>query len=710
MYSIVLKDNKVNVLFEDKIVIEGLKPLISFDRQNPCNPELKGFEQIEAQDLLGHYKEYIISYGDEEISSLKTIFKCYQEYLITSVQLLQKQDVFIKSHDLLPVGGVKLQVESIAEFEGLMANYMYCNWWTRPFFGKDITKMPSRVNSLLWKDEKVFHHLLPLCDDIFKAELQGIERGMEIAVSAYTAGYKNCSTLCFILASGNNPFEVSKKITEAGFKILNTSGKDRSHRRYPEILEYLGWCSWDAFYHEVNSKGILDKAKEFKKLGLPLKWIMIDDGWSELKNRKLESFKEDRSKFPEGLANLIENLKVNYGVNWVGVWQAYSGYWNGIEPDSVLAKEMKDCLYTANSGMVLPYPDAVKGFGFWNNWHRYLKKQGVDFVKVDNQSSTIENYKGNVAVGKAARETHEGLEASVGINFDNSIINCMGMGLEEIWNRPISAVSRNSDDFYPRKENSFKEHALQNAYNSFYHGNFMWGDWDMWWTIHEQDVNNAVLRAVSGGPLYVSDGEGKTDANKLWPLILKDGRVLRCDIPGTATADCLVHNPNEEAIPLKVWNRSGIAGVVGVFNINKNGETVTGRISASDIPGMEGESFLVYSHFKKEARFVGKGESLEFTLKDNEVDLYLVIPVTSRVTPLGLVNKYISPATISSFNSEREEVFINLKEGGLFAFAATSEPKSCFVNGESKDVIFEKGIYLLDCSAYKGEVYIELVE
>jgi hypothetical protein len=704
----VFEDNNVNILFNDRVVIEGLNPTLSLEGRGIHSPKFECFEALDLEDLLGKYKQYTVCYGDEESLCFKTNIKCYREYVVVSVSLSQRQDVFVESYGLMSIGGIKLQVNALGKFEGLMANYMNSTWWSRPFFGRDVKNMPPKVNSLLWKSEELFHHLLPFCDEVFKTELQGAECGMEVSISAYTSGYKECSAMCFILGSGENPFEVSQKVTEAGFKVLDTSGKSRAERRYPEILEYLGWCSWDAFYHEVTSKGVLDKAEEFKNLGIPLKWIMIDDGWSELKNRKLESFKEDREKFPEGLAVLIQNLKNNYGVNWVGVWQAYSGYWNGIMPESMLSKEMKEYLYEANSGMLLPYPDAAKSFGFWNNWHRYLKKQGVDFVKVDNQSSTIENYKGNVAIGKASRETHEGLEASVGINFDNSIINCMGMAIEEMWNRPISSVSRNSDDFYPRKENSFKEHALQNAYNSFYHGNFMWGDWDMWWTIHEQDVNNAVLRAISGGPVYVSDGVGKTDAEKIWPLILKDGRVIRCDQPGVPTVDCLLCNPNDDTVALKIWNKCGSAGIVGVFNINKKGETVTGKLSPLDIPDLEGENFLVYSHFNKLARVVGKDELIKFQLEDNEVDLYLIIPVGRNITPLGLLNKYISPGTIKSINNMNEKTFITLKEGGSFAFAAKVKPNTCKVNGEYKELKFDNSLYHIDCHDYSGEIYIEL--
>jgi raffinose synthase len=708
MYKINQREELIDILWDGKAIIKGIRPRISLEGNAPYNPEYKRTETSSCEDTSREYTEYGIFYGDEEKVEVKITLKCYKDFLITTVDVFQKLDVFRNTSPLLPVGGIKLQLEGVGEAEGVMVNSMYCNWWTRPYFAKEVSSIPPRSNSMLWKDETNFHHMLPFCDDIFKTEFQGNGSGMDIVISSYTQGYKNCKTASFILGSGKNPFEVSKRITEAGFKALNTSGIMREKRRYPEVFNYIGWCSWDAFYHEVNSKGVLAKAEEFKSLGLPLGWIMIDDGWSELKDRKLLSFKEDREKFPEGLKGCIDILKTEYGVNWVGVWHAYTGYWNGVHPESELAKELKEYLITANSGMILPAPDASKGFGFWNTWYRYLKKQGVDFVKVDNQSSMLDYYKDNTSVGKAARETHEALEASVGINFDNIIINCMGLGLEDIWSRPISAVSRNSDDFYPRKENNFKDHALQNAYNSFYHRNFMWGDWDMWWTIHEQDVNNAVLRAVSGGPVYVSDGVGKTDPSKLWPLILRDGKILRCDQPGLPTEDCLVHSPREERIPLKVWNRYRDTGVIAVFNINANGDTVEGTISPSDIPGIEGEKFVVYSHFKKEAIVSSRDEKLTFKLSDNEVDLYVIIPVIGGITPLGLLNKYISPAAVEDIQVQKNKTLVVLKEGGLFGFAADKKPSGVLVNGVEVAIAEKAGVYIVDCSDCVERAYIEI--
>ena len=48
----------------------------------------------------------------------------------------------------------------------------------------------------------------------------------------------------------------------------------------------------------------------------------------------------------------------------------------------------------------------------------------------------------------------------------------------------------------------------------------------MFWTSHE-DAQSAVLRAISGGPVYFSDPVGTTDPARVWPMIYRDGRIAR---------------------------------------------------------------------------------------------------------------------------------------------------------------------------------------
>ena len=117
-----------------------------------------------------------------------------------------------------------------------------------------------------------------------------------------------------------------------------------------------------------------------------------------------------------------------------------------------------------------------------------------------------------------------------------------------------------SDDFVPSGD-PFAEHALQNAYNSLYHSQFYWGDWDMFWSDHPEARQSAVLRALSGGPVYISDPVGRTCPEVILPLALRDGKILRLDHPGLPAEDCLLRNPHTDGVPLKIWGTIQVEGL-----------------------------------------------------------------------------------------------------------------------------------------------------
>jgi alpha-mannosidase len=518
-------------------------------------------------------------------------------------------------------------------------------------------------------------------------------------------------TLAFVLGGGENPYLLPERNVTLALRHLNGQTLPRNAKVYPEILDYLGWCSWDAFYHEVDEKGLLAKAEELQRLGLPVRWVMIDDGWSEVRDRKLYGMDADPEKFPRGLAHVIEALKRRFGIRWVGVWHTIAGYWDGIHPDSEMARELREYLFTTRRGNVMPYPDAGRGFGFWHAWHGYLARQGVDFVKVDSQSAVHNFLRHHLPVGQAASAAHTALEASAALHFDRTIINCMGMSAENIWHRPVSAVSRNSDDFVPQERHGFREHSLQNAYNSYYHGAWYWGDWDMFWTENHDDVQNMVLRAVSGGPVYFSDALGGTDPARVRPLIFRDGKIIRCDRTANPTPDCLTRSPLAEPVPLKLWNKAGRAGVVAAFHICEAQTDVQGAISLDDVPDMTADSAWVYAHFSRTAVRLARGQSLPFALKEEECKLFLIVPAGGAVTPIGLADKLVSSAAVERQWEEGKSRMVRLREGGLFVFAADQPPSAVRANGETLKWSPSAcpSLYEADCSHLHGAVTLEIV-
>jgi len=710
MYRFALgEDGRVDLAVEGEALLRGISvaarlrdgrqlelALLPIDTGTDSGEEV----QFEDADGIVHARLKLVIHGGQAAVLLQAD--------IRNKELFRDRVTFAPEH------GVAVRLRELPGLAGLMANYQHKDWWTRPYFGEDPSCLPPRTQSLLWRTHGGdFRHLLPVCGDVFRADLQGERDGISCSVSAGQGGFTACVTTAFVVAAGSDPYALAEDNAAFALRAAGLPGKPRAEKSYPDVLEYLGWCSWDAFYHAVNAEGLVAKTRELADAGVPVRWVMIDDGWSEVStDKRLRSYDADPLKFPDGLAPVIEAIKRIGGVRWVGVWHAIAGYWGGIDPDGELFAANRASLYRTNGGVWVPAPDAGTAFGFWNDWHGYLAAQGVDFVKVDSQSAILNFFRDLKPVGEAARAAHAALESSVDIHFGGCIINCMGMASENIWHRPSSSVSRNSDDFVPDEPYGFLEHAVQNGYNSFFHSPFYWGDWDMYWSDHHNALQNMVLRSVSGGPVYVSDRLGGTDPERILPLVYRDGRIIRCDIPGRPTADCLFTDPMAGEIPLKLWSRSGSAGVVAAFHVGTaGGAEVRSTIGPADVPGLQGDRFWLYDHFRQSLRLLAADERADLVLQPAGAELYLIVPDRGAVTPIGLADKLVSTHAILACAEEAGSTVVRLREGGKFIFAAPEPPERVTVNGAAAEAVpldGRTGLYIVDCSAAAEETVVEI--
>ncbi|KAI9128302.1 hypothetical protein K1719_001295 [Acacia pycnantha] len=116
-------------------------------------------------------------------------------------------------------------------------------------------------------------------------------------------------------------------------------------------------------------------------------------------------------------------------------------------------------------------------------------------------------------------------------------------------------------------------HMVHCAYNSLWMGNFIHPDWDMFQSDHPCAEFHTAPRAISGGPVYVSDSVGRHNFKLLNKLVLiLDGTILRCQHYALPTRDCLFQDPLHDAkTMLKIWNLNKNTGVSGVFNCQGGG-------------------------------------------------------------------------------------------------------------------------------------------
>jgi raffinose synthase len=615
---------------------------------------------------------------------------------------------FRESYNLAEKAPIKLAIQFEEPPTRMCAAYQHRDWWSRPAFVNTFEEMPERTQALFLQGEKNYGFLLPMVGDKTKTYItKGTKETLSMELTAYTTGINSVQDYSFLLSDGPDFYELTERVMKAACRIKKIPSK--AERKLPEMFEYFGWCSWDAFYTDITEEKVLGKVRELKEKHVPARWILMDDGWLSTENQCLTDFKPDFKKFPKEFKGLTEEIKHSSGIDWIGVWHALGGYWGGIGPDSKLAIENKEYLYQTKNGKLLPHFEPEKGFGFWRAWYTYLRNQGIDFVKVDGQSALKNYYKNNEEIAKVAAGTHQALEGAVTLLMNGNIINCMGMAMENILNRPTTCISRNSDDFVPGEENGFREHMLQNSYNALYHDALYVCDWDMYWTNHPDAGKHALVRAISGGPIYVSDRIGETICEEIMPLVYHDGRILRMDRCAKPSLDCIFTSPLEQQA-LKLTNTVNQTGAVAAFHIGENDTDIIAKIAPSDVYDLEGEVFGAYHYFDKTFTKVNRKDLISIKLAPKEYTLVLFIPMKRQVTPIGLINKYMSTHAVKSVQETEEKSVITLKEGGIFGFYKEDAPKHIEINGQnrSSSVRKENGYYTLDCSDLLEEIVITI--
>ncbi len=475
-----------------------------------------------------------------------------------------------------------------------------------------------------------------LMGDLFRCEMDGAN-GLY-----FWAGMDGFTTLhgAFLsVTADKDPIKAVEKNYRFAKEMGTIKFPLRDGREYPEMFENFGWCSWNAFYQQPTSAKIYQKLDEFKEKNIPIKWMIIDDGWSPVVENQLTAFEEDREKFPEGLKECIRRIKEDYGIKAVGVWHTLHAYWWGVDSQSKLGKEMADCLFLTNC-KVVPINDVEKQFKFWDTWHSYLRDCGVDFVKVDNQS-TGGIWVGNDSTVHSTGVAHETLERSVAKNFSGNIINCMGMDMEDVLQRPFTAISRNSDDFFPDREDGFAKHLQQNIYNAIWHSQIMHCDYDMWWSGKSDPVQSGLLRAISGGPIYISDAIGDTNRDNILPVVGENGDICRLDHYAMPTYDCIYTDCKKYKKLVKTFNRKGDAVALALFNICK--EDITETFKWSVVPDIKADKeYVAYEYFTKKFTRITSDIEETVTLSAGDVRAYSIYPIIDgEYIMLGDNTRYI---------------------------------------------------------------------
>ncbi len=573
------------------------------------------------------------TYGNKAYATVVT-FRQYAEGIIVNISASFEKTYLAPALPFIDAtAGLVLRFSTDVS-GGVAARYMKTVWWSHTSFAA----VPEKTQDLLINRGSEHLCLTALCGENHRARLR--ERGgkTELCLDSECMGLTAAEGDFLAIACGCTPQKSLKKRAALMRKAHGFLTPKKEEKHLPQFAQGLGWCTWNAFYHDVSAEKIEKKLREFKEKGVKISRIIIDDGWTQANGWKLCAFEADPKKFPNGLAAFIKRIKAKYGITHVGIWHSMMAYWWGVDEGSPLAEKYRDCLMKTEAGILMPdFRTEGKALSFFLDWHRYLRECGVDFLKIDTQGEIGVFMRGSCPVTRAFKNAHRVMEESVHRIFNDELINCMGMGNESFGAREHTALVRSSDDFCPSAENGFAKHVVQNVYNSLFYDDFYMCDFDMWQTDNAAASRDAVLRAISGGPVYVSDEMGKTVAERLVPLADECGSVHLCDT-AALPVPAQVYGPHDV---FKVMNTAAGCNVTAAFNLKSDVRCT--RITHEDLKNDNTAEYVAYMYFAKKFVRFKRDTVLEFEVDGNGCEIICFYPVKGEYIMLGDTAKYISP-------------------------------------------------------------------
>lgn len=510
---------------------------------------------------------------------------------------------------------------NLPETESVLGNAHNNIWWMIPQFCRSFDELEMHTQGALLKSGDEYIYLLPLNGDNCFCEFGEGKAYLSIGSLEHSR-----ISGCFLCVSKSlDPYSAIENTYHSARKSGGIKGKLIEEKEFPERLNGLGFCTWNMCYNNLTSEKIYQKLDELRRKNVPVRWFLFDNGWLQIKDGMLLSFKEDREKIPEGLKECIRKIKSEYGIKYVGLWHTFNGYSLGIHPDGELFREQKNNLEKMPGGAISISSDRQKAFNFWDSWHGYLEECGVDFIKVDSQSTYSVLCEGRDSNIGYTRSNTLALEESAEKHFSKTIINCMGMDMLNVLERS-TAVSRTSGDFDPNGSSyRFYKHLRQNTWNSLWHGRMYFGDSDMFWTSGPFYKHESVMRAISGGPVYFSDEIGKTISENLRPCINEDGSLPMMEHNALPTEDIIFRDCFEENRLIKIWNEKSGNFALAVFAKEPVADE---EIRLSCIPGIDSNcEYMVYEYFTRTKSIMKGSGSFSISLEPSEVRAYSIMPL-----------------------------------------------------------------------------------
>lgn len=582
-------------------------------------------------------------------------------------------------------------------------------WWPAggnrvyPHVSKGAIDAPEGTLFLLIKKKQGrYLALLPMGDDNAYAWLGG-GRKLSIKLGTHGRSALDGERALFAWSRGDTAYGTIASAWKMGIGFMaNKTASLREQKLYPEVFTYLGWCSWEAYGVHIDEEKMLRAVHLIETSGVPIRYFLMDEGHADS-----HTLRADSTKFPRGYRALTAKKDPNK-IRWFGLWWAFLGAAHGVNQPEQLGPLRSAMMQTAE-GVLVPKPDEVSAKQFYDHLMHETREGGFDFVKVDFMVDALPLYAGlrgdTPTLGglppdnsNAIRNPYAGAatlmrvcEQSAGML--HGMINCNWHNTACLVHSGASAVGRCSEDYQSNQLDRAKAH-IYHAFSAIpWLGQLAWGDHDMF---HSTDrvaaLPMAISKALSGGPVYLSDEPGTFAKPLIEPLCFSDGRLLRPLAPGTPIAEDLSYVPDEGRLLRVIAPLRNGCAALGIFHL-ESGKTSSRSITASIAPGiyseassmiqpyenpwgLPAEGIVIYDVMCKTAYLLMDGQVV--SMSEFGCALLQLCPVHSGWSLIGSGDKYLPGMAVQDVQYASDHMSFQMEEPGrIVLWSAHGIPAIC---------------------------------
>lgn len=462
----------------------------------------------------------------------------------------------------------------------------------------------------------------------------------------------------------------------------------RMNKIYPEAMEYLGWCSWEHFKKKIDSDKLVQAAKTIENSGLPIRWVLVDDGFQIQQGVALKSFAPNPNTFPNGWEPLLSMRKEDK-IKWFGLWHSYMGLWQGIHKQNDFGDLNRDFIpFGKNLG---PGKSQEGSQRFYDAFIGSVAHYGFDFVKIDNQSLYNNKQKSVDSSVQINAWMTEALENAVKERMPQGMINCMSQGTPQVQGTRYSAVARVSIDYKLHDLPKAKAHIEQSYACTLFQGQTVWPDHDMF---HSSDPDcgelMAISKAMSGAPIYLSDNPSDFCDEFIRPLAYEDGELLRPLAPGFPLPDSVMMDVYKSGKAFRVIAplANKCAAIVTYNLLHPGKKTIKTEVTAADYTHASGmtqpyegpwelpkEGLVCFDWREGTGQKLDKPYSVKLTGFSDR--LLLVAPIQKGWAVIGARNKYLSPVAVKAVEAGSKTLTVEMVESGpMVIWSTRGTPKA----------------------------------